>query len=375
MARTGPRGGGDVREAVACGELRVRQDVGQLTAARVGDPARREPGFQLGAGQRGEDGVDFAFERGPVRDAGAAGGEPLVGDPVRAFDGVLAEGRPLPVVLHGQHELGAVAGGEGAVGRDRRMAGAGPRWRRPAVTGVVEREPHPFDERIEQADLERGPAPGAFPVVERGKDAGEGVHPGADVRGRDAALGRLARRPGHRDQAGFGLDEQVVGLGIAVGAARAVAGHRAGDQPRPGRADRGRAEPEPFGDTGREVLHEHVGAVEQRRHDRLRGVALEVEGDALLGAVEPDEVAGLAVHGLVVGAGEVAAARPLDLEHARPEVGQVPGGQRRGDGLFAGHDGDAVEGQVDHGGILPSPRSKKPSRPRPLPRSCPVYMW
>ena len=95
----------------------------------------------------------------------------------------------------------------------------------------------------------------------------------------------------------------------------------------------------------REVLHEHVGALQQPEHrlDVARG--LEVEGDALLGPVEPHEVARHPVHGLVVAAREVPGAGPLDLDHPRAEVGEVPGGQRGGHRLLASDDGDAVQGE------------------------------
>jgi hypothetical protein len=45
----------------------------------------------------------------------------------------------------------------------------------------------------------------------------------------------------------------------------------------------------------------------------------------------------------VIAAGEVASARSLDLDHARAEVGELPGGERRGDGLLQGDDEDAVK--------------------------------
>ena len=76
-------------------------------------------------------------------------------------------------------------------------------------------------------------------------------------------------------------------------------------------------------------------------HRAVAGL-LEVELDALLAAVQPDEVAGLAVHGPVVAAGEVAGAGPLDLDHARAEVGELAGGERRGHRLLQGDDGEAA---------------------------------
>ena len=81
----------------------------------------------------------------------------------------------------------------------------------------------------------------------------------------------------------------------------------------------------------------------QRAEQRPVGGVLEVELDAFLAAVEPDEVGGLAVYGRVVAAGEVACAGPLDLDHARAEVGELPGGERRGDRMLQGDHEDAVQ--------------------------------
>lgn len=47
----------------------------------------------------------------------------------------------------------------------------------------------------------------------------------------------------------------------------------------------------------------------------------------------------------VVTAGEVTAVRALDLDDPGAEVGELPGGERGGDGLLDGDDGDAVQGE------------------------------
>ena len=55
-------------------------------------------------------------------------------------------------------------------------------------------------------------------------------------------------------------------------------------------------------------------------------------------------MAGLAEGGPVVAAGEVAAARPLDLDHPRAEVGQLAGRERGGHRLLNRDDGEATKG-------------------------------
>jgi hypothetical protein len=55
-------------------------------------------------------------------------------------------------------------------------------------------------------------------------------------------------------------------------------------------------------------------------------------------------VRGQAAHPLVIGAREVAHAGALDLDHAGAQVGQLARAERRGDRVFQGNDGDAIQG-------------------------------
>ena len=57
---------------------------------------------------------------------------------------------------------------------------------------------------------------------------------------------------------------------------------------------------------GCEVLHEHIGGGQQTVQHLGRRVLFEVEGQAFLRAVGPDEVRGQAVDALVVAPGEIA---------------------------------------------------------------------
>src|SRR5690606_34290129 len=103
-------------------------------------------------------------------------------------------------------------------------------------------------------------------------------------------------------------------------------------------------QPEARRRAGREVLDQHVGARDERIEDRPGLRVLHVERQALLGAVGPDEMRRLPAHALVVAAREVAAARALDLDHARAEVGELARAVRRRDCVLQGDYGDAVEG-------------------------------
>ena len=59
-----------------------------------------------------------------------------------------------------------------------------------------------------------------------------GVEACGNVDDGDADARRRFRPAGHRGEAGLRLDQQIVGLALRIGAALAIAGDRAADQPR-----------------------------------------------------------------------------------------------------------------------------------------------
>ena len=101
----------------------------------------------------------------------------------------------------------------------------------------------------------------------------------------------------------------------------------------------------------RQALTEDVGPGDHRAEQRPVGRVLDVKDDGLLAPVQPDEVRGLPVHGPVVAAREVTAG-PLDLDDPRAQVGELPGGERRGDRLFKRDDGNPLKRQVIHPAII-----------------------
>ena len=114
---------------------------------------------------------------------------------------------------------------------------------------------------------------------------------------------------------------------------------------------------------GRQVLQEHVGFRQQPVEHVPRRVLLDVEREALLGAIGPDEVRRQAFHRPVVAARGVAAARALDLDHARTELGELARGKRPGNHLL----------ERDHGNALERPHRKeifRPARGSPLISVC-----
>ena len=81
---------------------------------------------------------------------------------------------------------------------------------------------------------------------------------------------------------------------------------------------------------------------------------LDVERQAFLAAVGPDEVRRQPVHALVVAAREVARARPLDLDHTRAEIGKLARTKRRRDRVLEGDNEGSGKGQHAMGRALPA---------------------
>src|SRR5581483_849514 len=171
-----------------------------------------------------------------------------------------------------------------------------------------------------------------------------GFEPGGDVDDGHADPRRRLGNAGHRGNAGFRLDQEVVGLALRVRSALAVAGDGAADQPRVVLAQALEGEAELGERPGLEVLHEHVGPGEHGFEQFLVVVPGEVEHHRLLAAIEPDEVGALAVHDVVVVTREIAL-RPLDLDDARAGIGEPAGALRRSHRLLDGDDEEACEGE------------------------------
>ena len=153
---------------------------------------------------------------------------------------------------------------------------------------------------------------------------------------------RRLGRPAQIGDAGLGLDQQIVGLGAAIGPALVIAGDRADDEARVARAELGGIEAGACGRPRRQILDEDIGARNHVVEQRCIGRGLDVERHRLLAAVEPDEIARLARRRMVVKAREIALG-PLDLDDPRTRIGKPAGAQRRRHRLLQRHHQKPVE--------------------------------
>src|SRR5204863_9187071 len=155
--------------------------------------------------------------------------------------------------------------------------------------------------------------------------------------------------------------EQVVRFFRCVRAGRSIARDSAPDELRMARAQLGGAKSEPVRGAWCQVLHEHVGTLEEPGQDRFRFAVLYVERETFLRAIDPDEVGSEPVDSVVVMARRIAAAGALDLDHARAELAELARAERPGDDLLECDDRDSFERPL-HANVTVRPGSGRPRR-------------
>ena len=188
------------------------------------------------------------------------------------------------------------------------------------------------------------PRPVVCARVQRGEDAERRVHPGGDVGDRDAgAHAAAAGLAGHADHAALGLDHEIERGAVAIRAVLAEAGDRAVDDARLPRARLRVADAELVDGADAQVLEHDVGAIEQPEEDRLALGMLQIERDALLVAIQVDEVGRLvAVERRPPGARDLAVER-LDLDDLRAVVAEHRRRERAGERVGQIEDDEIAE--------------------------------
>src|SRR5204863_8742074 len=134
-------------------------------------------------------------------------------------------------------------------------------------------------------------ASAVLPRVQRGEDTERRVHPRGDVRDRHPrAHAASARFAGDAHHAALGLHDEVERGAIAIRSVLPEAGDRAVDDAGLALARTLVVDAEPGDRADPQVLEHDVGAVEQPEEQRLALWMLQIERDALLVAVQVDEV-------------------------------------------------------------------------------------
>jgi hypothetical protein len=180
-------------------------------------------------------------------------------------------------------------------------------------------------------DLDALAASGLCALVEGGENAGDAMDAGARIADLRAGRGRWAVPPaGRAHRAAHGLGNRLIGLAIDIGA-RAEALDGGVDDPRVDLLDPLPGEALAVEHARRKILDQDVAFLEEPDEDLLPLRRLHVDGDAALVAVQHREIEAVRVrHVAQLGAGDVAAARQLDLDHVGPEPGEDLSGRRAG---------------------------------------------
>ena len=202
--------------------------------------------------------------------------------------------------------------------------------RRHAVRQVLGRhQREPGQRPVEHRDVHQLPLPGALALAQRGEDPERGhQRAAAEVGDLPGGLnGRAVRVAGQAEQPVEAEVVHVVARAPRVGTVLPVARDRAVDEPRVRLTQRLVADPEPLHHARPERLEHDVVLAHQPQQHLPPAVALEVQPDRALAAVEREEEGGLrrVVGALVVRRGPadvVAHPRVLDLEDLRAEVGE-----------------------------------------------------
>src|SRR5215208_7997924 len=353
----------ELAPAVSRLQLGVIQELPHGAHPGVRHPRPFEPLYDFLRGEAGEDAFYLGVQLVAVLDAPGVLVEAMVFRHPLAPQDLLTELLPLALVLYPEEDDFAIPALERPVGRYRRVRSTAAPGLLTTVPGEVRREAHPLSQRLQHRDLKRRAHAHPLASEEGGEHTGVGVHPCCDVCGGDADLGGCFRRTCDGNQPRLALHEQVVGLLLRIRPFLAVARDGAVHQPRVLSPQLFCAEAESCGCTRGEILDEDVGPSHEAMQDLFGLVLPQIQGQRLLGAVEPDEVAGHAHDRFVVTPGEVPYAGTLDLYNSRAEIGELAGGEGGGDRLLQGDDGHTFEGEVraTHRKHLSGPGTYSPS--------------
>ena len=180
---------------------------------------------------------------------------------------------------------------------------------------------------------------------------------------------RHALRAGDAHDAAHALDHHVVGGVARVGAGMAEARGRGVDQLRVLGVELLPAVTQLLHRAGTEVLDDDIGLGEQLVENGAVRFGLEVEGDALLAAIDRGEVGRLPLDERSVGPRVVAALGGFDLDHPGAHLGHQERAVRPRQDARQVDDGDARQGAfgaLGHGGVLNQWAGANPATRLPL---------
>ena len=302
-------------------EMRVAEDIAhvedrrdrRVDAAEFADDLVHRPGRDPGAEML----LQGLAVGGAVLEAGEA---PIAGEadeiqqPCGDAVGRGGDGDPFPVGA----AIGAARHGIGD-------ARAQPRLDVAQMREGGDQRPHDLEHGVQKADVDHLALAGLLGMAERGEDA-EGAHQGRHL---------VGQRDGRQQRSALGLAEQsreaAEGLGdggeagmLGIGPVLAEAAHPQDDELRIRPQQILAAETQGLELSRPHVLDQHIRLGQKRPKARPAGVGFQIQGDRELVAVEelPEIGIGLARPRPAHAPGRIAARR-LDLDDLRPEIGEI----------------------------------------------------
>ena len=180
---------------------------------------------------------------------------------------------------------------------------------------------------VQHGHVQRRPLPRARAADHRRQDGDHGVKACGDVaQGLAHLQGLAAVLAGRVHPAGHGLHDDVIGRQFRRRPRLAEARDRADHETRVPLPQAFRAQAQPLGHAGTEVLHHHVAGARDSAGERLPVGRLEVDDDRFLAPVRQREQGGFAVpEGADVAV--IVALRRFQLDDLGAQVGQDRGGE------------------------------------------------
>src|SRR5262245_37707953 len=156
------------------------------------------------------------------------------------------------------------------------------------VPKMVWKVAEPRDDGIEHRNIDKLTSIGFFPLVKRKQDAQSCIHARGDISDGKAGPGRLIRIAGGGNDSSFSLDEEIIGLHVAVGTVLAIAGERAIDKSWIRLAKRFVAEAKAPRDARSIILEEDVGSFGQFLKYDSAFFFLNIDRETALVSIEPN---------------------------------------------------------------------------------------
>ncbi len=176
--------------------------------------------------------------------------------------------------------------------------------------------------------------------------------------GREHARGNVGNRgtglrwpapflAGDAHHSAHALHDQIVGCAVRRRPLLAESGNGCEDQARIARVHRVIAKAKPRDGAGREVLHQHIGRIDQPPKRFLAKIRLEIERNRALVAIDRQEVTGFAIdEWRTPGARIVPCAGHLHLDHIGAHIAQHHGAIWTGHDAGQIDDADSVQGEL-----------------------------